>query len=236
MLLFRLLILGHLIADFPLQSAGVYRLKKNYLAGQLPHALIYFVVMLVAGYPLLGDREYRLFALYLAASHLLMDLVKIRILDRRVGGNNLYMFLLDQAIHVAAIAAVFLTSLTGAPALRQSMLAGLDQRGLITTGIFFLIATFAGVYLLDSVWGTFFTPPPARGGFAKCYGIIERGILFACVAAGGAYLALLPVVVCARLPVANYCAKRFQAHPFLLSMRDLVGNLLCAALCALAVR
>jgi len=235
MLLFKLLILAHFIADFPLQSARVYRLKKMYLAGQVPHALIYLVVMVIVSYPLVGNAAYWLFIGFLACTHLGIDLFKIQILDRRGRGGGVGMFLLDQGLHLSAISLVFLTSLPGSSVIRGSALADLDAHGVLSAGIAFLIATFAGVYFLDSIRTTF-SRSATEGtvnGFAKFYGIAERGAIFLLILAGGIFLALIPLVLILRLPAANYCGKQFRSQPFLTSLADVVNNLALSTLCAI---
>jgi hypothetical protein len=235
MLLFKMLILAHLVADFPLQTALIYRLKKRYLAGQLPHAMICFVTMAIAGYPLVGYWSFWCFIFLMACIHLAVDYFKLTFLDRMYSGNNLWTFLLDQAMHVSAIATVFLTSLPLSPALGGSLLARLDRSGAITVAIFFLVATFGGVYLIDSARRTFSAAPNdgrVPDAFEKYYGIAERGVLFALMLAGYWGFALVPVVLFVRLPMANHCAKKFQERKFLLSPGDIIGSLLIAAAAA----
>jgi hypothetical protein len=235
--LFRLLILAHLIADFPLQSAQIYRLKRRYLAGQVPHAFIYLGTMALAGYPLIGYGSYWCFISAVATAHLMVDYLKVMFLDHSGARNDLWTFLLDQAMHIAVIAAVFMTPLPGLPELQGSIIQRLDRAGVITTCIFFLVATFGGVYLLDSAKRTLLDAPECvlvSDGFSKYYGVIERGILFALMAGGYVYCALVPLVLAVRVPLANYCAKTFQPRPFLLARTDGAGNLLLAAICAAA--
>ncbi|MEJ2744115.1 MAG: DUF3307 domain-containing protein [bacterium] len=177
MLLFKMFILVHLVADFPLQTAGIYRLKRRYLAGQLPHAIICFVTMAIAGYPLVGYWFFWCFIFLVACVHLVVDYFKLTFLDSLRPRNDLWTFLLDQAMHVLAIATVFLTPLPRLPEMGGSMLARLDQTGAITISIFFLVATFGGVYLLDSARRTLAGGSDGRcvpDAFAKYYGVAER--------------------------------------------------------------
>lgn len=236
MLLFKMLILAHLAADFPLQTDLIYRLKRRYLAGQFPHALICFGTMAIAGYPLVGHWSFWCFIALMACVHLAVDYFKLAFLDRMGPRNDLWTFLLDQAIHVSAIATVFLTPLPRLPELGGGMLARLDHAGAITTAIFFLVATFGGVYLIDSARRTFLAVPDgarAPDAFSKYYGVIERGVLFALMLGGYWGFALAPVVLFARLPMANRCAKKFQERKFLLSPANVAGSFLIA--CAAAV-
>jgi len=240
--LFRLLILAHLIADFPLQSAQIYRLKRRYLAGQVPHAFISLGTMALAGYPLIGYGSYWCFISAVATAHLMVDYLKVMFLDRSGARNDLWTFILDQAMHIAVIAAVFMTPLPGLPELQGSIIQRLDRAGMISTCIFFLVATFGGVYLLDSAKRTLLDAPEyvlVSDGFSKYYGVIERGILFALMAGGYLYFAFVPAVLLIRLPVAQHCAKKFRARQFLLSPADIAGSFLIAcasAVCAVLAR
>lgn len=238
MLLFKLLVLAHLLSDFPLQSARVYRLKTTNLAGQLPHACIALAAMAFVCYPLAGDWSFWAFATAVAGLHLLIDAMKVDLGERVTWGGSLWAFLADQAMHVATLAAVFLTPLPEAPVLKGSALARLDGEGYLTLAILFLVATFAGVYLLSAARRTLFEAkgggePP--GAFEKYYGIAERGALFLLMTAGGWWApVLVPLVLLARIPAANRAEKRFAPEPFLMSRRNAAGNLLLAAACALA--
>ena len=237
MLLFKLLVLAHLVADFPLQSARVYRMKLTRLAGQLPHAGIALATTVCVCYTIAGDWSVWAFAAAIASLHLLIDALKVDLSARGVLGGGLWAFCADQALHLATLATVFLTPLPDSPALRGTLPARLDEAGILTPAILFVAATFGGVYLLSAARRTLFetcaeTPPP--GGAEKYYGAAERGALFLAMAAGGWWLVLVPLVLLLRIPAANRAAKRFRPEPFLTSSRNAAGNLLLAAACAAA--
>lgn len=236
MLLFKLLILAHLIADFPLQFTHVYNLKFKSVVGQLPHTLVCLAVMAIVGYPLLGLWTYWVFILLVALGHLLIDSLKIWVLDPLRGPDDLWMFLSDQLLHLLTISAVFLTSLP-AVSFEGSLLQDLNQNGIVNSCIFFLLATFFGTYLLTSIKRTLLKVPRdelAYNRFSRYYGVVERGIVFALILWGGFSLVLIPLVFIARLPVASHYAKKFQYHRFLLSPADVVGSLLIAVACSIA--
>jgi hypothetical protein len=235
MLLFKILILAHIIADFPLQFDPVYRRKIGSKGGQLLHALIYLTVMMVLGYPLLGDGDYWFFVLLLTLAHLLIDSLKVRVFDRLTGPNNLWVFLFDQALHLVTIAAVFFTSLPDAAALEGSLLQKMDRAGVLGICIFLLIATFAGTFLLSAFKRTILNFPAEEilhDGFSKYYGIVERGIVFALIVSGGLCLFLVPAVMLARIPIANHYAKQFRYYRFLVSPSDVAASFLITLACA----
>lgn len=90
---FNALVVGHLLADFPLQTDVVYRLKQQGWKGLLLHSGIHMVVSIA----LLPDLFHRLGLLFvLGASHMVVDALKPRIRFVRPSVT----FLLDQSVHV----------------------------------------------------------------------------------------------------------------------------------------
>jgi hypothetical protein len=234
MLLFKLLVLAHFVADFPLQSAAVYRMKLRSARGQLPHAAVCLAVCAIAGFPLLDTASYWAFITALAGCHLAIDLMKVKYLDHRAGGDNLWTFLLDQTLHLTATAAVLLTNLPSQAGPGWQWLEKLDGAGVVDVAIFFFAGVFGGVYLLNCIKKTLLGMPEgelARDAYSKYYGVAERALLFALIVAGKYWLGLVPLVVAFRLPAANRCAKKFQPRSFLLSLPDIAGNvaIACAA-------
>ncbi|MCX6357967.1 MAG: DUF3307 domain-containing protein [Candidatus Aureabacteria bacterium] len=237
MLCIKVLLFAHLLADFPLQFGHIYRLKKRYLAGQLPHAIIYFMVMVAAGFPLLAQGRYWICAGALALSHLAIDLFKVRVLDPRSRGRELWNFLADQALHLVAIAIACRALRPLSLLVRDSLWGAVAGNGALSTAVFFCIATFAGTYLLDAARATF-----GRGGgsaadpVTRQHGLLERALFFIFMVAGGWWMALVPLVIAARVPLANHLTKQFRERGSLLSRGDLIGNLGLAAACAIAAR
>ena len=94
--LLAILLLGHLIADFPLQTNWVYRLKNHHWAGVLLHAVIHCVVTAVllqdtlAHWPML---------IALGSIHFATDWLKLRV---EFPFQSLG-FILDQITHVLAL-------------------------------------------------------------------------------------------------------------------------------------
>ncbi len=67
------LLLGHLLADFPLQTNGIYKLKQKGLIGHIPHVLIHMIMSLVL-LPGLIQRFNLL--LLLGTGHFIIDVLK----------------------------------------------------------------------------------------------------------------------------------------------------------------
>jgi len=97
--LFWLLILAHVIADFPLQSDTIFALKSKYRWGLVPHIIISFITNLVVAFPYSGFTTFWLAILFLASTHFVLDWLKI-ILTRRLLSDSLFTFLMDQVLHL----------------------------------------------------------------------------------------------------------------------------------------
>ena len=97
MQLFSTLILAHLLADFPLQSNAIARLKKYHLVGVLIHVAIYTVVT-----ALLLERRLQYWPLIigLGIAHFLIDAAKMRFSR---GDDGTLTFLVDQSLHLASM-------------------------------------------------------------------------------------------------------------------------------------
>ncbi len=93
------LVVGHLLADFPLQTDAVYRLKQKGWKGLLLHSGIHLVVA-IALVPGLLSRWGLLLAL--GASHLVIDAVKPHVRFARPSIT----FLIDQAVHVLSLVVI----------------------------------------------------------------------------------------------------------------------------------
>jgi len=103
MVLFWLLLLAHLIADFSLQTKAIFLLKKGSSAGVFIHVAIYAVVNIIVLFPMLGSFNTWSGILFLAISHGIIDSVKLR-LAKNANRDNLIYFLLDQLLHILSIA------------------------------------------------------------------------------------------------------------------------------------
>ena len=91
------LLLAHLFADFPLQTNGLAKLKKECLAGVFLHVFIYVVITaLVIHEP----GKYWLLILGLGVMHFLIDALKLyykQIVE-------IYYFVIDQCLHLLSLA------------------------------------------------------------------------------------------------------------------------------------
>jgi hypothetical protein len=90
------LLLGHLIADFPLQTNRVYRLKNRHWSGILLHAIIHCAV---TGLLLQDAFTYWRMLVALGVMHFVTDWIKLRTPFKL----QLVGFVLDQVAHILGL-------------------------------------------------------------------------------------------------------------------------------------
>ncbi|SLN54015.1 DUF3307 domain-containing protein [Roseisalinus antarcticus] len=177
------LLFAHVLADFVLQTDAMVRRKAEPLI-LLAHA----AVVLVTALAVLGTlTAWPVYAL--AAAHLAIDTVKLQV------GDRLGPYLLDQAAHVASLAAVALVApalwaaSVWAGAAPDALAAALPAILLHLAG--FIVAVRAGGFtvgkLLEPMTAHWTRARILGGGFPQAgllIGQLERGLTFALVLAG----------------------------------------------------
>lgn len=109
MILFYTILLAHLIADF-MQPAALVKWAKQSIAGLLVHTAFYLILSLIV---LFGYGSYWwLWLTILGFSHFGLDRLKLW-LNEKFSHLSLYVFLLDQILHVAVIAGVVVMAALG---------------------------------------------------------------------------------------------------------------------------
>jgi hypothetical protein len=153
--IFLLLCLAHLAADFLLQTDAMVKAKKRSSAkSYLHHGAIHYVAILVialAVHPsLLAHWNFQTIALALIVVHLLIDFCKEKLTARKTIGENVWVFLGDQGVHLLTIAAAAML-LANAPlsALLQWLrpLGAYRTKTLAVLVVYFAVV-FAGGYLI----------------------------------------------------------------------------------------
>ena len=102
MIIFWLLFLAHLLADFPLQTNTIYNLKKKNAVGVLPHVTIHIAANIIVLIPLLNLALTWVSIAILAIIHAFLDHVKITLVSSGKK-DNLFYFLIDQGLHLLTI-------------------------------------------------------------------------------------------------------------------------------------
>lgn len=166
------LIMAHVLADFLLQPGWMVA-QKGSPAGALAHLAVVLGTMLAA----LGTASPGVLAL--AGLHLGIDLIKTG-----AGRPGPLPFLLDQAAHLASLAALAALE-PGLWAAGLWSAAPPALPGLMALAAGAVVATQAGGFLIALLMEPW--EPQARGGLTRggrAIGLLERGLIFALVLAG----------------------------------------------------
>lgn len=107
---FLAILLAHLLADFPLQTEAIALGKKSRKLPYAEHGVIHWAALVAAltvfsNAPLWSASAQLLIAVYIAF-HLAVDILKNRLVGRKIFRDSTGLFLLDQAFHLAAIVAL----------------------------------------------------------------------------------------------------------------------------------
>jgi len=103
-----ILLIGHLWADFFLQSAKLAELKKQKFRYLLLHSGIYAGVFCVISYVFLAPAHATYVTLILAFTHFWIDFIKCKVDCKwNTSKDNFISFLCDQVIHIGVIFSVY---------------------------------------------------------------------------------------------------------------------------------
>jgi hypothetical protein len=148
-------LLGHLVADFLLQSNSlVARKKKGHASGYLFHGLMHYLaigcVMAVVAPSSLASIRFQVTLFLLTAVHLLIDWGKMRLTKTGWIRDGLTVFLTDQALHLVAITLAAIVY-TRTPIRDISRAAHLLQPSItktLTVLVVYVAIVFAGGYVV----------------------------------------------------------------------------------------
>ena len=103
---FLLLVIAHLLGDFPFQTNWIYRQKFHSLPGGLWHAAILILCYLVVLSPYLTNQKIIPAIVCLAIVHYSQDFFKVKLVDKHKMVRKIHGFWLDQAAHLILIIGV----------------------------------------------------------------------------------------------------------------------------------
>jgi len=103
MFLFYRLLLAHIIADFPLQTSQIFKIKMNTQWGVLIHTLIVLTFSIFFTFPYLEDPKVIIILLVIFLSHTVIDKLKMEY-SKKTKNQSIRILLLDQFLHIAIIA------------------------------------------------------------------------------------------------------------------------------------
>jgi len=103
MFLFYRLLLAHIIADFPMQTKQIFKVKTNTEWGVLIHTLIVLIFSILFAFPYLEDPKVIIILLVIFLSHTVIDKLKMEY-SKKTKNQSIRILLLDQALHISIIA------------------------------------------------------------------------------------------------------------------------------------
>ena len=102
-----LIILGHVIGDFYVQTDEIAERKKKSIKYMLIHCLVYTIVIGIGAYILYRDViKTGIVTILIFFSHLVIDLLK-RKMDKKAKNCEYIIFLGDQLLHIASLILIF---------------------------------------------------------------------------------------------------------------------------------
>ena len=103
-----LLIIGHLIADFYLQSSKMAENKKTSFKTLLAHSVVYLFVFAIVDFVFLQAITAMWTTLIIAVSHFVLDFAQTKIESNCKSNKILFItFLIDQVLHLAVIIVIY---------------------------------------------------------------------------------------------------------------------------------
>ncbi|HRZ86956.1 MAG TPA: DUF3307 domain-containing protein [bacterium] len=241
MFIFLRLILAHFIADFPLQTDEIYRLKIKGQSGQVLHALVIFCVSAACVAPFLGKPEAWAALLFIGVGHYIIDCAKLLLNDRITSRWIFFGFIADQVAHIATIsfACFLIPSLHNAQYISHAphwWAQVYGDNAAILYAIFFVIAIFASGYTVDT-FRISFLPDLAQAEKSKTaayYKLFERFVVFNATLISGLSLLFIPAVVLLRKPVAAISISDERGRAQFLSVSDIALNVVIGMACGIS--
>jgi len=197
MFIFLRLLLAHFIADFPLQVSSIYGLKLQKTWGAFLHSAIVAAVCVLLCLPFLGISKIWVIILWIWLLHGLQDWAKVTYCEK-TRKDNLWIFMLDQLLHMGLISIVFLIGELNhvtLPEQGNSVIAGIycnDRLVILLMGYIFLCygGLFMNLYVREDFFKMGRLEIPAWR--EKYLGMLERALLGTAVILEGVWLILLP--------------------------------------------
>lgn len=149
-----LIILGHIIGDFYVQTDKIAENKKSSIKYMLLHCMIYTIIVGACFYILNKSIvEMIKISSFILLSHLIIDLIKMKC-DKKLNRYEYMIFIVDQAVHIIILFSIFYmvknnlcNQING-----NSIINGLDIRTCITTAFAVLICWKPAAILISLVF------------------------------------------------------------------------------------
>lgn len=236
---FWLLLLAHIISDFPLQTDRIYQIKKKYVWGVFLHVGVCTVINIIFLIPYIGNWQIWAIIVFLFFVHAILDRSKIVLTARWFKDGVLYFFA-DQMMHVTTIWIAstilfdwsqFTPTLTIFPSFYENV-----PLQIILSGLIFAIFGGAPIdyYVLISYYRYRSDNPILKIAFPsflqRIPGYFERFLATFGIILGGIYYLFLPFAL-----VPHYMLRKNQVEPDSVKYRFVV-NIFLSILVGISVR
>jgi hypothetical protein len=231
MFLFIRLLLAHFIGDFPLQIDPIYKLKHTGLRGGVPHALMICACAVLLSWPYLHLPAVWLFIVFMTATHLVQDSVKINFTSAKF---SFWTYLLDQLFHAGIIAVIFLTDLKNlrAPADQSNILVRLYSNNAILIYFIALIAaTYNGHFLIRCFKDNFVKNANPCDVYEKWFGMFERALIVSFFFIRLPLWVIFPVSLALRPLTYVSMKKKLALHKCFVAVPDMILSWVISLLC-----
>jgi len=225
MFIFYRLLLAHVIADFPLQFTSIYRFKIKSPSGPFLHSALFSLLAIPLVWPYWNLTRMWEFIFFLWLIHGIQDWLKVVIFEK-YRMDNLWVFLLDQTLHVGFLAMLFpfgLAKLTAPEALSKAVSLYNDNNVVIYV-IAFISIGFGGGVLISYVKNLFYSSGEVDLTSPQRYiQVVERMLIMGLMLLRGYYYLAIPGIWIIH---GGYVAlrKKRQEQSHFSSIFDLILN------------
>jgi len=229
MFLFYRLLLAHVIADFPLQIKSIYRFKTESPLGSFLHSGIFSSIAILLVWPYWNLARIWEFMLFLWLVHAIQDWLKV-LAGEKYRLDNIWVFLLDQALHVGFLGTLFLFGLARLipPEALSKLVSLYNDNTVVIYLIAFVSVGFGGGILISYIKQQFYSTGEADlTSLEKYPQVLERLLIMGSMLLEGYYYLVIPGIWIIHGGYAVFkrrSEKRFSVPPLL----DLVLNTILA--------
>ncbi len=217
-MIFWQLLLAHLIGDFLLQFNEIFRLKVKSTWGVLLHCVIVGTISILFLVPYVFAMRMWCGIIILICSHFMIDWIRV-IFSKKANLDNLWMFLLDQCLHISI---VWLVSLIIVPppllTLPESIRSIIENKQIILTLCGFIAAGHFGAIFIHYLKKMFVKGYMSQSLNTKRYGIIERLLVMVLILSPGLFYLFIPPVLITRWAISRVKEKEYSLFDSLFSM------------------
>jgi len=237
MFVFYRLLLAHVIADFPLQFTRIYRFKTESPLGSFVHSGIFSLLAILLVWPYWNLTRMWEFIFFLWLVHGMQDWLKVVVFEKyRL--DNIWIFLLDQSLHVGFLSTLFLFGLARLtpPEILSKLVSLYNDNGLVMYAIAFISGGFGGGIVISYIKNFFYGKGKVDLTSPHRYiQVVERMLIMSLMLLKGYYYLAIPGIWLIHGGYISF-KKRTEQQLQLSSLFDLILNTAIAVGVALILR